>query len=260
MARPLIDYFVLDSLANDLESLEDMLRILNSEGLGWRSHHMVPFERDEILPALFRGIRDGLIRAAVHTPDGKALEPLEDRGSHLSLNTKVCSFMRLRIVAATLAGLLACGLRLWPIPYRQVSLPGNPAASTWLLLGAMAGVVAGYLVRQRLWIPIASVTGGFVLAVLVRVEVETTRGSYLSQSLAHRGGHRREHRSYGGGGGGWNRSRVAASGARQGRMRRGLTRVCSRQAGRLRGSGREVPSSVIKGTAVGAGGAMIACS
>jgi hypothetical protein len=79
MARPLIDYFVLDSLANDLESLEDILRLLNGEGLGWRVHHVEPFERAEVVPALLRGIRDGLIRAAVPAADGKALEPLEDR-------------------------------------------------------------------------------------------------------------------------------------------------------------------------------------
>jgi hypothetical protein len=79
MARPLIDYFVLDSLANDLESLEDILRLLNNEALGWRLHHSTPFDRLAVVPALFRGIREGLIRAAVLTPDGKALEPLEDR-------------------------------------------------------------------------------------------------------------------------------------------------------------------------------------
>jgi hypothetical protein len=79
MARLLIDYFVLDSLANDLESLEDILRLLNSDELGWRSHHATRFERVEVVPALLRGIRDGLIRVAVPTSDGKALEPLEDR-------------------------------------------------------------------------------------------------------------------------------------------------------------------------------------
>ena len=83
--------------------------------------------------------------------------------------------MPLRIVVAVLAGLLACGLPLWPIPYREVSMPGNPAASTWLMLGALAGLLAGYLVRERLRAPVAAVTGGFVLAVLVRVSVETAR-------------------------------------------------------------------------------------
>ena len=81
MAKALIDYFVLDSLANDLESLDDILRLLNSDGLGWRSQHPVPFERAEILPSVLRLIRDGLVRAAVLGRDGKALESLADRVS-----------------------------------------------------------------------------------------------------------------------------------------------------------------------------------
>lgn len=83
--------------------------------------------------------------------------------------------MRLRLIAATLAGLLACGLPLWPIPYREVSMPGNPAASIWLLLGALAGVLAGHLLRQKMRVPVLAVTAGFVLAVLARVAVETAR-------------------------------------------------------------------------------------
>jgi len=83
--------------------------------------------------------------------------------------------MRLRLIVATLAGLLACGLPLWPIPYREVSMPGNPAASVWLLLGALAGILAGHLIRQSIWVPVLAVTAGFVLAVLGRVEIETAR-------------------------------------------------------------------------------------
>jgi uncharacterized membrane protein YfcA len=83
--------------------------------------------------------------------------------------------MRVRLIAATLAGLLACGLPLWPIPYREVSMPGNPAASVWLLLGALAGLLAGHLLRERVRVPVLAVTAGFVLAVLGRVGVETSR-------------------------------------------------------------------------------------
>jgi hypothetical protein len=78
MPRDLLDYFVLDAVADDLESLEDVLRILNSEGLGWRAHHPSPFEREEVVPSLLRCIRDGLVRAAVLSANGKWLEPLED--------------------------------------------------------------------------------------------------------------------------------------------------------------------------------------
>jgi uncharacterized membrane protein YfcA len=54
-------------------------------------------------------------------------------------------------------------------------MPGNPSASVWLLLGALAGLLAGYLLRQRMWVPVLAVTAGFVLAVIGRVEIETAR-------------------------------------------------------------------------------------
>ncbi|HUG39509.1 MAG TPA: hypothetical protein VMM12_03435 [Longimicrobiales bacterium] len=62
MNRPLVDYVVLDALANDLESLEDILRILNSDTeLGWRDIHPDAFGRDEVVTAILRGIQDGNI-------------------------------------------------------------------------------------------------------------------------------------------------------------------------------------------------------
>jgi len=81
--------------------------------------------------------------------------------------------MPIALALTVLAGLLACGLPLWPIPYREVSMPGNPAPSTWLILGSLAGALAGALVRSGLKAPILGVTAGFVLAVLVRVAWET---------------------------------------------------------------------------------------
>ncbi len=69
---------ILDSLANDLEALEDVLRILNGDAIGWRTHHPEPFTRNEVVPALYRCIRDRLVRAAVLTRDGKSLESLDD--------------------------------------------------------------------------------------------------------------------------------------------------------------------------------------
>lgn len=81
----------------------------------------------------------------------------------------------LRLAVAVLAGTLACGLPLWPIPYSQVSLPGNPSAGTWLATGALAGLVGGYLVRASFRAPTFAVAGGFVLAVMLRVFVETAR-------------------------------------------------------------------------------------
>jgi hypothetical protein len=83
--------------------------------------------------------------------------------------------MRRRLIVSTLGGMLACGLPLWPIPYREVSLPGNPAPAVWILLGALAGLLAGHLLRPGMRIPVLAVTAGFVLAVLARVGVETSR-------------------------------------------------------------------------------------
>lgn len=80
-----------------------------------------------------------------------------------------------RLIIATIAGLLACGLPLWPLSYREVSIGANPAPSLWLLLGGAAGVLAGVLIRPGLLRPIAAVTLGFMLAVMGRVEVETSR-------------------------------------------------------------------------------------
>lgn len=81
----------------------------------------------------------------------------------------------LRRAVAVLAGTLACGLPLWPIPYSQVSMPGNPSAGTWLATGALAGLLGGQLIRTGFRAPTLSVAGGFVLAVMIRVSVETAR-------------------------------------------------------------------------------------
>jgi hypothetical protein len=79
-----------------------------------------------------------------------------------------------RIAMATMAGLLSAGLPYWGIPYREVSLPGNPSPLLWFGLGGGAGFLAGYLLpgTRAPWL---SVAGGFVLAILLRVIVETNR-------------------------------------------------------------------------------------
>ena len=80
-----------------------------------------------------------------------------------------------RLVASVAAGTIACGAPYWPLAYREVSLPGNPATATFLLGGAAAGVLATYLLRPARLAPLLAVAGGFVLAVLGRVTVETSR-------------------------------------------------------------------------------------
>lgn len=79
-----------------------------------------------------------------------------------------------RIAIAVVAGTLACGLPLWPVPYSEVSMPGNPGASVWIGLGTIAGVLAGLLIR-RVRTAVLAVAGGFVLAVILRVVVDTAR-------------------------------------------------------------------------------------
>jgi flagellar biosynthesis protein FliR len=82
---------------------------------------------------------------------------------------------RWRVALAVVTGVLACGLPLWPIPYSHVSMPGNPSMTTWLLAGACAGLLAGFLLRAEVLTPTLAVAAGFVLAVLARVAVETSR-------------------------------------------------------------------------------------
>ena len=79
-----------------------------------------------------------------------------------------------RLGLAALAGLLACGLPLWPLPYAQVSMPSNPSGWIWLVGAAASGALGAHLVRGGLLAPVAAVGAGFVLAVMLRVSVETS--------------------------------------------------------------------------------------
>jgi uncharacterized membrane protein YfcA len=81
----------------------------------------------------------------------------------------------LHVAAAILSGMLACGIPLWPVAYREVSMPGNPAPGAWLFLGALAGLAAGYLIRRGLAAPVLSIALGFGLAVFARMLVETAK-------------------------------------------------------------------------------------
>jgi hypothetical protein len=80
MQREPIDLFVLDTLANDIEALEDILRMLNSATvLGWRHAHPALFERDEVLLALLRNVKAGLVEACQYDPTAKALVGLGEQ-------------------------------------------------------------------------------------------------------------------------------------------------------------------------------------
>ncbi len=79
MARDLIDYFVLDAVANDLEELDNILRLMNDEVYGWRSYHPALFTTADVIPALRRTVRDGLVRVAVVSATEPVLEELPER-------------------------------------------------------------------------------------------------------------------------------------------------------------------------------------
>ncbi len=69
-----LDYFVLDTLANDLEDLPSILRILNSPTeLGWRDQHLAPFVRDEVVPSLIGAVRRGHVEACVYDGEQRSL-------------------------------------------------------------------------------------------------------------------------------------------------------------------------------------------
>jgi hypothetical protein len=75
--QPLPDMFVLDSLANDVESLDDILRILNSdEAIGWHKQWGRHFTREEVVQALARLVRADHVRVSTLTSNGKWLEEL----------------------------------------------------------------------------------------------------------------------------------------------------------------------------------------
>lgn len=74
MSRDLLDFVVLDALANDLEDLEGIVRILNSPSeLGWRDQHPGEFTRMEVLSPLLRAIRDRLVEACRYSEGDRAL-------------------------------------------------------------------------------------------------------------------------------------------------------------------------------------------
>lgn len=77
-SRP--DLYVLDMLADDVEDLATVLNSLNSDSAtSWRHVWGRSFNREEVVQALSRLIREGLVRVAVLTTDGEWLEELLER-------------------------------------------------------------------------------------------------------------------------------------------------------------------------------------
>jgi len=78
---------------------------------------------------------------------------------------------RAQVAICAIAGLVASGLAYWPPAY-----PKGPSMELWFALGVLAGLVSGWVIRAGWRAPWFSVTAGFVLAVMIRVGVEVTRG------------------------------------------------------------------------------------
>lgn len=76
MARAQIDYLVLDSLADDIESLEQILPSVERAVTLWRidpsDGH---FTRSEIILSLTRLVAEKLIEALALNPDGRSMSP-----------------------------------------------------------------------------------------------------------------------------------------------------------------------------------------
>jgi len=80
MPRDLTDYVVLDTIADDLESIEIILNRVNNRQFGWRElHGDQEFTREEIVSSLFRLIRDGLAEACSYSDSDRALASLGPR-------------------------------------------------------------------------------------------------------------------------------------------------------------------------------------
>ena len=77
MSRPLIDFLVLDALANDLESFELIAETVNQHSLTSASIEPLNFTMGEVAVALARCIRDGLVRS--YLPASGSPEPLQER-------------------------------------------------------------------------------------------------------------------------------------------------------------------------------------
>lgn len=72
------DLYVLDTLANDTEDLEGILRMLNSDNTsGWHRVWGRLFDRESVVQSLIRLIREGSVQAYELDPDGKSLIALE---------------------------------------------------------------------------------------------------------------------------------------------------------------------------------------
>ena len=67
------DMYVLDTVADDIEGFDDVMRRLNDENSGWTAEWNGRFERQEVVAALSRLIRDGSVEAYAFSSINKSL-------------------------------------------------------------------------------------------------------------------------------------------------------------------------------------------
>lgn len=66
-----LDMFVLDVVSNDLEAIDDVMRMLNRpDHLGWARERGGAFSREEVLGALVRLVREDAVRVVAAEGDG----------------------------------------------------------------------------------------------------------------------------------------------------------------------------------------------
>lgn len=77
------DMYVLDALASDLESLDDILRVLNSDAeLGWRREWGREFQRTDVVQALARLIQADSVRVYLPNAATRGLIECSPRSLH----------------------------------------------------------------------------------------------------------------------------------------------------------------------------------
>lgn len=83
--QELLDLYVLDAIADDIEDIESILRMLNNPSIGWREEWGKDFERPEVVLALSRLVKAGQVLA--YGLDGQGKELIEANKQALASTT-----------------------------------------------------------------------------------------------------------------------------------------------------------------------------
>ena len=75
-----LDLYVLDSLSNDIEDIESITRMLNSDSeLGWKKEWGAEFSRLDIVTSLTRMVKNDLVRVLAIQGDSPTLTELRSQ-------------------------------------------------------------------------------------------------------------------------------------------------------------------------------------